>query len=434
MSTGFLFQNPAIEPKKQHAVRNQELNIPSVSMMFKITTLVLFLFASMPLRAVANTDSLLSLRQLIDEVKRENPGLQAMIAEQEAAEYGISWLRHLPDPLVSVEFSGDMTMYSVTQQIPFPLKITKQSDLARLNADKLYFLYEDKEQRLIKEAKEAYAAFLLIKGKIRTVEKSIGFLEQIHRIAGQKFSINEASQTEVLIAEVALARAENELLSLNDDLGIVRAYLNTLLNRSPDEGLMLLDKDVSSVDTLPLSTLYELARENRPQLRSFELKQNEARVSLSLARQSYLPDLVLRYTHERMSDNMSNNKYMVGVSLPVWFLGKQKNMIREAESYLRRASAQYEMIENATLLDVKEAKTWLEKYRRTADLYRNAVLPQAETALKSALIAYELNRIDFNILLESERSLIQAEYEFEEAQANLFMAAARLEQIIGHVE
>ena len=59
---------------------------------------------------------------------------------------------------------------------------------------------------------------------------------------------------------------------------------------------------------------------------------------------------------------------------------------------------------------------------------------QAETALKSALIAYELNRIDFNILLESERSLIRAEYEFEEAQANLFMAVARLEQIIGYVE
>ena len=421
-------------PKKKYAVRNRAQNIPSVSMMSKITTIFCFVFMSLPLRAVAGTDSLLSLQQLIEEVKRENPGLQAMIAEQDAAEYGISWLRHLPDPLVSVEFSRDMTMYSVTQQIPFPVKIAKRSDLARLNADKQYLLYEGEEQRLVKEAKEAYAAFVLIRGKIRTVEKSIGFLEQIHRIVGQKFSINEASQTEVLIAEVALARAENELLSLNDDLGIVRAYLNTLLNRSPDKGLMLLDEELFSVDTLPLSTLYELARENRPQLKSFELKKNEARVSVSLARQSYLPDLVLRYAHERMNDNMSNDKYMVGVSVPVWFLGKQENMVREAESYLRSASARYEMMEKATLLDVKEAKAWLDKYRRTVELYRNAILPQAETALKSALIAYELNRIDFNILLESERSLIRAEYEFEEAQANLFMAVARLEQIIGYVE
>jgi cobalt-zinc-cadmium efflux system outer membrane protein len=403
-------------------------------MMPKMTILIVFISALLPQRALADTDSLLSLKELIEEVKRENPGLRAVIAEHAAAEYGISWLHQLPDPLISVEFSGEMTMYGVTQQIPFPTKITKRSDLARLNADQKYLLYQDKEKMLIKDAKEAYAAFLLLRGKITTAEKSIGFLEQIHNIARQKFSINEASQTEVLIAGVALATAENELLSLHDDLGIVAAYLNTLLNRDPDEELQLVSKEAPSVDTLPLTKLYELAKENRPQLKSFDLRRSEARAALSLARQSYLPDLVFRYTHERMNDNMSNSKYMVGVSLPLWFWGKQDNMVRESKSYLRSAAARYEMMENATLLDVKEAKARIDKYRRTTELYRNAVLPQAETALKSALAAYELNRIDFNILLESERSLIQAEYDFEEAQANLFMAVARLEQVIGDME
>jgi cobalt-zinc-cadmium efflux system outer membrane protein len=403
-------------------------------MMPKMTILIVFISALLPQRALADTDSLLSLKELIEEVKRENPGLRAVIAEHAAAEYGISWLHQLPDPLISVEFSGEMTMYGVTQQIPFPTKITKRSDLARLNADQKYLLYQDKEKMLIKDAKEAYAAFLLLRGKITTAEKSIGFLEQIHNIARQKFSINEASQTEVLIAGVALATAENELLSLHDDLGIVAAYLNTLLNRDPDEELQLVSKEAPSVDTLPLTKLYELAKENRPQLKSFDLRRSEARAALSLARQSYLPDLVFRYTHERMNDNMSNSKYMVGVSLPLWFWGKQDNMVRESKSYLRSAAARYEIMENATLLDVKEAKARIDKYRRTTELYRNAVLPQAETALKSALAAYELNRIDFNILLESERSLIQAEYDFEEAQANLFMAVARLEQVIGDME
>jgi outer membrane protein TolC len=67
-------------------------------------------------------------------------------------------------------------------------------------------------------------------------------------------------------------------------------------------------------------------------------------------------------------------------------------------------------------------------------MYRNSVLPQAETALKSALAAYELNRVDFHILLESEKSFVQAEYDYEEARANLFMATAELEQAIGYIK
>ncbi|MBE0431866.1 TolC family protein [candidate division WOR-3 bacterium] len=376
----------------------------------------------------------LELSALIEEAKSNNPELQAMSAEYEAAGYGISWPRYLPDPLVAVEFSGEMTMYSVTQQIPFLTKITKRYDLARLGADQKYLLYEDKKNMLIRDVKEAYAAFLLLKGKIGATEKSISFLKQIHGVGRQKYSINEASQAEVLIAEVELARAENELSSLHDDLGIVESYLNTLLNRDLDDKLELQGRPVQSVDTLPLSRLYELAITNRPQLRASELKRREAQLALSVARQSYLPDLVFRYTHELMIDNMSNSKYMVGLSVPIWFWGKQDKMIREAHSLLRSASARYELMENVTLLDVKEAKVRIDKYRRTVQLYGNSILPQAETALKSALAAYKLNRIDFHTLLESEKSLVQAEYAFEEAYANLFMATARLEQIIGYVE
>ncbi len=51
--------------------------------------------------------------------------------------------------------------------------------------------------------------------------------------------------------------------------------------------------------------------------------------------------------------------------------------------------------------------------------------------MKSAFAGYELNKVDFQILLETEKSLVQAEYDYEEAQAMLFMALAELEQAIG---
>jgi cobalt-zinc-cadmium efflux system outer membrane protein len=396
---------------------------------FLILTFVALCY--LPQGASAGVDSLLTLSDLIEEVKRENPELRAMRTEFEAAGYGISWLRYLPDPLLAFEFSDNMTMFSVTQQMPFPTKISGRSDRARLAFDYSTLLYEYREQVLIRGVKESYATFLLLKGRISATEKSIAFLQQIYSAARQKYSINEASQAEVLISQVELARAENQLMSLNDDLSLIEAHLNTLLNRDLDDGLPVLAKPVQQVDTLPLPALYDMARENQPRLKAFDLKRKEAQLALSIARQTYLPDLTFRYTQEIMDNNMRNSKYMIGFSVPIWFLGKQSEMVREANSLVNSAGARYEMMENAVLLDVTEARTRVQKYRRATDLYRNSVLPQAETALKSALAAYELNKIDFQVVLESERSLIQAEYDHEEAQAMLFMATAELEQVIG---
>ena len=381
--------------------------------------------------ASTEADSLRTLSDLIEEVKRENPELQAMRAESEAAGYGTSLLRHLPDPMVAFEFSDNMTMFSVTQQLPFPTKLSSRAGRARLAFEESNLLYEDREQAIVRNVKESYAAFLLLKGRMSATEKSIAFLEQIYSVSRQKYSINEASQAEVLISQVELSRSENQLMALEDDLSVTKAFLNTLLNRDLDEDLPRLMRPDYQVDTLPLSALYELARENHPRLKEYVRKRKEAQLALSIAKQAYLPDLTFRYSQELMENNMRNSKYMIGFSLPIWFLSKQRDMVREANSLLNSARARYEMIEKAILLDVKEARTRVEKYLRAVDLYRSSVLPQAETALKSAFAGYELNKVDFQILLETEKSLVQAEYDYEEAQAMLFMALAELEQAVG---
>ena len=393
-----------------------------------------FVFAAsciLPCRAATAADSLLTLHDLIEEVRRENPELRAMRAEYEAAGHGISWLRSLSDPLVAFEFSENMTMFSVTQQIPFPTKISNRSERARFAFDNSKLRYAERELGLIRIVKESYASYLLIKGKISSTRKSVAFLQQIYDVARQKYSVNRVSQAEVLMSQVELARAENQLLSLEDDLGVIMAYLNTLLNRDLDQNLPMLARSPGQLDTLPLASLYDMARQNQPKLKAFDLKRGEARLALSIARQTYLPDLMFRYTQELMDNNMRNSKYMVGFSLPIWFWGKQSEMVREAASLVKSAAARYELMENAVLLDVKESKTRVDRYNRTVGLYESSIIPQAETALKSALSAYELNKIDFQILLESEKSLVEAEYEYEEAKAMLFIAVAELEQALG---
>lgn len=395
---------------------------------------IFFLTFTVPLLIGADNSSVLNLRALIEEAQANNLELQALKADYEAAQARIPWARYFADPIVAVEFSETMRMYSVTLPIPFPTKITSRSDFARAETDYYYNLYQNKVQQVTRDVKKSYAELLLLYGSITTVERSIDFLRQIHSNAAHKYSINEASQAEVLQTQVELAKAENQLAILKDDLDIAEARINVLLNRDLETLVGRPAGLETTTDTLELSTLYKLAEENQPLLKAYELQRSQAEVMLSIARQTYLPDFALRYTLEHMDNDVYNSKYMVGLTIPIWFWGKQGEFVKEAEAKLNKASAHYQTMRNNLLLAVKEASIRVQKFQRVVDLYKNSILPQAEAGLKSALAAYEVDKIEFQGLLEIEKLLVQTEFEYEQARVDLFMAVADLEEAVGVVD
>ena len=399
--------------------------------MKRLLSLGFLVLVYLPAGSSADGDLELHLDALIEEAKVNNPELQAIRADYEAIRATTSWIRHLADPVIAAEFSANKRMYSMTIPVPFPSKITSRSDFARTGTDQYYNLYMNKILQITRDVKEAYAELFLLYRRVATVEKSIAFLEQILSIAAHRYSINETSQAEVLRAQVELARAENQLVVLQDDVGLAKARINALLSRDLEMKVGRPAELKATTDTLGLATLYLLAEENQPLLKAYELKRREAELMLSIARQTYLPDLAFRYTLEQMDSDVYSNKYMIGITVPLWFLGKQRTFVREAEAKLLRASAHYQLMENNLLLAVKQAKTQVQKFQHVVDLYENSILPQAEAGLRAALAAYEVGTIEFQSLLESEKLLVQAEFEYEQARADLFMAVADLEQAVG---
>lgn len=393
--------------------------------------MIFFLIIVLPISGIAESGAALQLESLIEEARASNPELVALKAQYEAAQAKTPWTRYLVDPVVAAEFSESKRMYSVTLPVPFPTKITSQTDLARAETYFYHNLYESKIQQITRDLKKGYAELVLLYRNIATVEKSIAFLDQIHSIATHKYSINEASQAEVLRAQVELARSENRLVVLHDDLSIAEARINTLLNRDIDAELGRPVGLTTVIDTLGLPDLYRLAEENQPLLKVYGLERRQAEVMLSMARQTYVPDFAFKYTLEHMDNDVYNSKYMVGITVPVWFWGRQRGFVREASARLDRASAHYEAAKNNLLLAVKEAKISVQKSQHIVDMYENSILPQAEAGLNSALASYEVNRIEFENLLECEKLLIQAEFEYEQARIDLFMAAADLEEAVG---
>jgi cobalt-zinc-cadmium efflux system outer membrane protein len=372
-----------------------------------------------------------NLTDLIEVAKLYNPEIQAARAQYEAAQSRVSGFRSIMDPLFAIEFAGDMRMYSVSQQIPFPTKLTTLSHIAKTEAEVYEEEYRKIEQDVINKVKTNYSQLFFIYKKIKTVEQSIAFLNQLFHIASLHYAVNKVPQADILRAQVELAKAENELLTLKDEQSVIAAQLNALLNRNLDSILEMPEE--LNIELVPVKedSLYDLAREHHPGLHAFRRQLKSVHIMLSLSKQSYVPDFMFKFTQQEMDHTFTDQKFMIGFTVPVWFWAKQNTMVHELEARVKMAEAHYQHMENMVLVAVKKAKTKFDRERRTAMLYESSILPQAEASYNAALVAYEANQIDFSGVLDTEKTLIQTELEYYRAQADLFAAFADLEEAVG---
>lgn len=381
--------------------------------------------------ARADTLTVISLGEIIEEAKINNPEILAAAARSEAARMKISSIRYLMDPMISIEFAGNMRMYSISQQFPFPTKLGTLSKFAKTEIEEYENEYKQKEKEIINSVKRNYARLFLIHRKTGTLEESIAFLNQLFQIALLNYAIGKVPQVDVLRAQIELAKAENDLLALINDRAVIEARLNILLNRNLDEKLGVPQGMNTRLLAIEEQELYKLAKEHHSELKALKMRIKKAQVMLSLSKQKYLPDFMFKFTQQEMEYKFTDQKFMLGFTIPLWFLGKQNKMVREMDANLKMADAKYLSMENNVFLAVKEAKVRADNETRIITLYQNSIIPQAKAILKSSLAAYEANQIDFLSLLESEKILIQSELDYYRAQADLFIAVADLEEAVG---
>lgn len=122
--------------------------------------------------------------------------------------------------------------------------------------------------------------------------------------------------------------------------------------------------------------------------------------------------------------------FTVGVDLPVW-RSKYRAGVREADRMIEAGRAALEAAQRETSFDVQDAHFKLVTARRTLDLYRNELIPQAESRFVASEAAYRTGQVDFMDLLESERFLLEARIMEAMAEGAVGIQAARLERAVG---
>ncbi len=384
----------------------------------------------------------ISLDEVVAMAKQDNPQIKAAQQKYLAAESRVKSAYSLPDPWVGFEYWGfpqgsmdsagiEQKMYTFTQEIPWPGKLSLRAKIAASSADITNSAYNDKVREIIKQVKQAYADMFFAYKAIEVNQKNSDILSQMIKVSEGKYQTGKATLAEVLKIKVESAKLNNDLLASQNQKQIAQAKLDSLLNRKTADELG--QPVYADEPNFPYQeeSLLKLALEQRPELNAARSGIHQGELNLSLTKREYLPDFMVSYKQRVQAGNWKGWDGMFSFTIPLWFWQKQGNMVQEMQAERKMAAADYQVMENEVIFEVKQAYLKAESSWWKVNLSRDTMVPQSEQVLRLTQTGYETDKAEFQDLLDSRRMYQEAELDYYKDIADYQTAKAELEQMVG---
>lgn len=387
----------------------------------------------------------LNLDALIKEALANNPELAALKKKHDASRARIPQAKSLDDPMLGVEFEqvprggvklnkADTRMYSVSQMIPFPGKLSAKGRAALAESQMIAAEYKKKETEIIKDVKTAYYELYMKEKEIELTGGLKDILAQAAKVAETKYTLGKAEQMEVLKAQAELAQFANRLLSAEQEKGALEVKINALLNRDVHSAV----SDVNGVEpsefTYGLDDLYIMALERKPELAMFRYAIDRSDADYSLAKKSFLPDLtsMLELRDPRMGP-FGAYDILMAINMPIWAWTKQKYAVKEALANIDSAKAAYQAMKNAALAEVKDLYASAQNMKRKYQMYETTIVPLADETLKASLAGYQTDKAEFLMVLDNLKMVYDNKMEYYKALVEFEQVRADLERAVGRL-
>lgn len=396
-----------------------------------------------PAPAQTARDSL-SLPAVYAAIETGTPRVAAARAAARAAAERIGPARRPPDPelqlgLMNREIPGfgladplGMNQVQLTQMIPTAGKLGLAEDVERSRADAAAARAD--EVRWEERSRAAMAFFELFAAdhSTRIVRESRRLLRDLVRTTETMYAVGQSRQTDVLRAQVELARMDEELVRMEAMRAAAAARLDAVLDRPTEIPVPPTVEPAWPAELPSADSLVTLALARRPMLQAAQHGLRGAQAGERLAGRELWPDLELglQYGWRGAEDGtMHMASLMLGVRLPIWAGSRQKAMRREASAMREMAAADLRAMEAETRGRVGELVAAIARARRLRALYLGTILPQATTTAASAAAAYRVGGVDFMTLLDARMSVNTYRQAAVTAAAELGEAIAELEML-----
>lgn len=388
-----------------------------------------------------------NLGALVREAVANNPGVIAAREHWQALTLVPIQAATLPDPQVSIQhfmvgspqpFSGYessdfyYTGFGVSQDIPGPGKLRLQRSAAEKDAEYARHRYEAAEREVEEKVKEIFFELFYHSKTLAILDLNQQDLIQIQQIVETRYRLGQGLQQDLIKAQLQTTEILKEHAMHHQEEDQKQLELKQILGRDPDSPNIEIGEIEPTHLQLDSSKLALLAASGSPDLAADRAMEARSAEALKLAHQGYWPDFTVGYTYQKTGPGF-RDYYMLnlGAKIPLYFWRKQTPAIEQAAREAESARNQT----RATQLRVSTAAEGSLVAMRTAErimsIYRDGLIPQAETSEASAMSAYRVGKVDFQTLLSSVLDLQNLRQEYYRSLADHEIAIAKIQQVIG---
>lgn len=379
----------------------------------------------------------MSLAALLERAATQNPDLKAAQLRWEAAQAKSGYAGALDAPRLQGSIMDLRTLGGpsvvLSQMFPGGSKRALMTEAADREAAMAAAELAQLRLGVARDLRQAYYEHVYLTRAHAIYQQTLAQVRNLRKIADARYAVGAGLQQDPLRAQRELSRLLEQGLSLDAELESSQAWINTLANR-PAKAAVSVPKDLPAIPRLPaVAELLTRAEAHSPALKIAQARVDAQGAMLNLARQDQgMPDFEVGLEAGRsMPGDMAYVGGMVGINLPWLSPGRYDAKLKESESSLAAAQATYQAEHNRLRGEIHRVLAEYSRQQRQVQLYEQGLLPQAKQTLQAALAAYQVSKVDFDTVLESQTAIYQVQTDDARARADAHQTLAKLEALIG---
>ncbi|MBI1355460.1 MAG: TolC family protein [Acidobacteria bacterium] len=366
----------------------------------------------------------LTLDQALELADRHHPRLREADAERAITASAIETARAYPNPIFDTTLArqnarmagvptGGYQYYIFTQPLDLPSVRRPRIQTAELGWESSQLAQQETRLAVRTSVRHSFYESLRWRSTVDLARQSLELIEELRRRIGVQVDVGEAGRLELIRAEAEVATARSVVNRAQLEYVTAISRLRAAIGASHDSVLEPVGKIQDPPPLPPLATLLQEVSKQYPSLAQAqtEVRRAESHLQTELALRKPQPSV--RFEFEQLPDS-TLYRFAVAAPIPLW--NRRKGPIGEARATVQRAEATVDR----RLIEIRAAlENAYGRYQiagQQIDALQGGVLREAEEAVRSSQVAYQLGERGIVDVLDAQRVLRTVRLDFLNAQ------------------
>jgi outer membrane protein len=347
-----------------------------------------------------------------------------------------------PEPIsMSLDFSKDyVAAFSLSQPLFTSGRIWQSYKISELGLKVAEEDYKEQEQIVIFSTKKAFYDLLLAQQFVGVTEEALSLAEEHLRITKVRFNAGEASEFEVLRAEVEVANLRPQVIKAKNNVKLATLGLKNTLGLGL-EGEIEIEGEFEKEASYPnLDICLKTAFENRPELARLGYQRETAQRGVKLAKVNNWPSLSAVVNYQWQSQKLFYQKewedtysgFLV-LSIPLFDGFYTRGKVRESKATLEGLDITEKQLKDGVELEVRQSYLSL---LESSEIIKSSEenVTQAKKNVEIAEDQFGQGYVTSLDVMSTQLALTTAKTNYIQALYDYTLAVAQLDKATGTIK